>query len=87
MSGSETRKKLISVKPKIVSEALKIHSGLYKENVGQMSVGMCRWAVKVRPIIVLGSVPQGVAGSGQFLLLEEVIWFPLGDALPSGSFA
>lgn len=35
---------------------LKTLPGLYKENVGQRSVGLCRWAVKVRPIAVLESV-------------------------------
>ena len=33
---------------------------LSKDNVGQRSVGVCRWAVKVRSITVLGSIMDGV---------------------------
>lgn len=58
---------------KTVSKVLTILPGLYKENRGQSSVGTCSWAVKVRLIIVLGSVKQGLAGSGWFLLLEWVV--------------
>ena len=39
---------------KTVSKVLKMFLGLYKENVGQRSVGTCRWAVQVRFIVVLG---------------------------------
>ena len=52
MSGGETGKEFISVSPalgrkqasisKSVSKVLKILIGLYKENVGQRWVGMCR---------------------------------------------
>ena len=34
------------------------------------AVGTCRWAGKVRSIIVSGTVTKGLAGSGQSLLLE-----------------
>ena len=55
--------------------------------MGQRFVGTRRGAVKVRWIIVLGSVLQGLAGSGQSLLLEGVVSVPIRDALPAGSFA
>lgn len=69
-SDSKTRKEFISVRPtpgrqwssvsKSVSKMLKIPPGLHKENVGQRSAGTCRWAVKVRSIIVLGSITGGL---------------------------
>ena len=55
---------------KTVSKVLKILPGLYEKYVGQRSVGTHRWAVKVRLVIVLGSVTQSLAGSAQSLLLE-----------------
>lgn len=45
---------------------LEILKGLYKEPVGQKSVGTCKWAVNVRLIIVLGSVAWGLAGVRAF---------------------
>ena len=83
--GGETRKKFISVMPtvgrqqssisKMVSKLLKILPSFYAENVGQRSVGTVRWAVKVRSIIVLGSIVQGplglraipISGGGSFI--------------------
>ena len=62
-------------------KVLKTLLGLYKDGVGQRWVGMCRWAVKVRLILVLGSVKGGLAGSGQ------VVPVPLWDALPTGPLA
>lgn len=68
------------------SKVLKIFPGLYEENVAQSSVGAGRWAV-ARSVIALGSVIQGLAASGQPLLFQGVVLFPLWDALPLGSFA
>ena len=39
--------------------------GVYEENVEQRSVGVYRWAAKVRLNIVLGPIMQGLAASGQ----------------------
>lgn len=57
MSGDETRKAFISVRPalerqqtnvsKTVPKVLKM-LGSYRENVGQKSGGHCNWVVKVR---------------------------------------
>ena len=97
-SGRETRKGFISVRlpPKdsftsisnTVSKVPKIPPGLNEENMGQRSVGTCRWAVKIRSIIVLGSV------AGRVLLAQSGLYsssryfrFPSGDALPASSFA
>ena len=41
---------------KTVPKVLKTLLGLYKDSVGQRWVETCRWAVKVRLIVVLGSV-------------------------------
>ena len=41
---------------------LKILLNLCKENVGQRLVGKCSWVVKIRSIIVLGSVTHQLAG-------------------------
>ena len=69
---------------KTVSEAPKMLPGLYKENVGRRSVGACRWAVAVKTTEVLGSLVQGLPGSGQCLPPERVFsWGPV----PAGSFA
>ena len=98
MSSGETRKEFISVRPtlggqptsisKTVSKGLKMHPGLYKEIVGQRSVGMCRWTVKVRSIIVLTSIKGRVLlGQGSPCCLREYLQFLSGDALPIGSFA
>ena len=61
---------------KTVSQVLKIPPGLYKESGGLWSVGTYGGAVKVRSGILLGSVTPGLAGSGQSLLLEQVLSFP-----------
>lgn len=39
--------------------------------------GYSRWAVKVKSLVVLGSVMWGLAGSVQALLLEEVVLVPI----------
>lgn len=39
--------------------------------------GYVQWALKVRSVVVLGSVTWGLAGSGQSLLLEEVVSVPI----------
>ena len=54
---ADTGKQWISVSK--TEKVLSILPGLYMENVGQRSVGTCREAGKVRPIIVLGSITQG----------------------------
>ena len=46
-------------------------------NVGQRLVGTCRWAGKVRSVIVLGSITRGLVGHGAVPVA----------ALPSRSFA
>ena len=61
---------------KTVSQVLKILAGLYKESVGQGSVGVSRWAVKVRSVIVVGSVMRGLAGLGQSSLLQGQVLVP-----------
>lgn len=40
---------------------LKILAGSYKEDVGQRLVSVCRWAVKIRSVMVLESVMWGLA--------------------------
>lgn len=98
MNGDETRKEFISLTPtqekqwtnipKAISKALKILVGLYKENVGQRPVGMSRWAVNVRPIIVLGSIKWSLAGVRTVLItLRGLFWFPSQAASPAESFA
>ena len=72
---------------KKVLKVPKILPGLYKEEVEKRLVGTSRWAVKVMWITVSESITRGDAGSGQSQLLEGVVWFPSGDALPAGSFA
>ena len=62
---------------KTISKVLERPAGLCKENVGQRSVGTCRWAVKVRLISVIGSVTRGLAGSGLLSLLEGVVLVPI----------
>lgn len=44
---------LVSRRPSKVQKAL---PGLCKDRVGQRSVGVCSWAVKVRWVTVVGSV-------------------------------
>ena len=71
-TGGKTREEFISGRPtlgrqqtsvsKTVSKALTILAGLSKRNVGQRSVGTCRWTLKVRWIIVLGSITWDLAG-------------------------
>lgn len=66
MSGGETKKGLILVRPtlgrqytrisKPVSKVLQIFLGLDKKNVEERSVRTCRWAVKVRSVMVLEPV-------------------------------
>lgn len=58
-----------------------------KESVGQRRMGLCRWAMKVKSIIVLRSVPLGLTGSGLSLLLQGGMSFPIGVGLSTGSFA
>lgn len=95
--GQETRKGFISVRlppedsileSQTASKVPKIRPGLYKANMGQRPLAVCRWAVEVRSIIVLGSV------TGRVLLAQACVYcssryfrFPSGDALPTGSFA
>ena len=69
MSGGETRKKFISERPvlgrqqtnisKTASKLPKILLGLRKENIRQRLVGTPRWVMKVKLIIILGSVLSG----------------------------
>ena len=95
--GGETRKEFTSVRPtpgrqqtsisKTVSKVPKILPGLYKENVGQRWMGLCRWAVKAKSIIVLESITgEGLLAQGNLYCSRELFWFSSGDALPSGSF-
>lgn len=94
MSGDETRKGFISVRPipgrqqtnisKTFSKVLKKFLGLCKENVGQRSVGTCRWAVEVRLIMALGSTRGVLLTPGQALLLKEVVSVPPGMLCPQG---
>lgn len=49
---------------------------LYKENVEQRLVGMCSWAIKVRFIIVLGSIKWGLAGARGVIIAGGVAWIP-----------
>lgn len=79
--SSETRKEFTRIS-KTVSKVPKIPSGLEKENMGQRSVGICTWAVKVRSSLSWGQYSRAIADSGQSLLLEGVR-----DALPARSFA
>ena len=78
-SGSETRKEFISVRPisgrqwtitvsKVIFQVLKILLVLYKENVRQRLVGMCRLAVKARLIIVFGSITWSFTGVRALLI-------------------
>ena len=91
-SDGETRKGFISGRPppgrqqiggvsNTVCKVPPILPGLYKENVGQRLVRTRRLAVKFRLITALGSVVGGLAGSGQSLLYERVL-FPSWDVCP-----
>ena len=78
MGRGETRKEFIPVRPppgrqcnnisKTFSKVLKIPCGgrgaLCRENVGQRLVNTCRWAVKVRLIIVSGPLTGVLPMSG-----------------------
>ena len=68
---------------KTVSKMQKMFLGLYKENVGQRSVGPCSWAVKVRLITVMRSVMWGLTGC----YCLDVVSVPIMDAMPIGSLA
>lgn len=83
-SGGERRKEFISVWPtpgdnisKPVSKVLKLLLGLYKENVGQRWMGTCRWTVKVKSVVVLGSITCGLAGLPKSFLLEGIVSVPI----------
>lgn len=78
MDSDETRKEFRSGMPaqekewthvaRAIFKTLKILVGLYKGNVGQRSVGMRRWSVKIRPIIVFRSVKWDLAGVGTVII-------------------
>lgn len=66
---------------KTVSKVPKILPGSREENVGQRSVGTCGREVKVKEVIVLGSIPQGLAGG------RAVLGVRVSLASYQGSFA
>lgn len=56
-----------------VCKVLEILPGVFKEKVGQRLVGACRWIVKARSIIVLGSVPGALLAQGSPLCLRGIV--------------
>lgn len=93
LSDGDTGEEFISVRPtpcgqqpsvsKTVSKVLEILLGLNTENVGQRSVGPCRWAVEVGQSL---SWDQS-GGSGQFLLLEGAVSVPIRGCFACRVFA
>lgn len=94
-SGGETGREFISARPTLARQRIRVSEtgskvskmlpGLYEKNVGQRSVGMCKWAVKVSSIIVLGLITQGLTDPGQPLWLGEAVSVPItGMLCPQG---
>lgn len=74
--------------PKSVSQVLEILAGLYKENVGQRSVGTSRWAVKSgQSLSGLGSMALSLAGLRAALLAGGVVSVPITGCFAAGSLA
>ena len=88
MTGGERRKEFSSVRQYqedsgLVFQRLSLKCWKYLQvYMGHRLVGTCRLVVKVKLIIVLGSVTQDLTDSGQSFLLEGVVSVPF-----RGSFA